>query len=105
MLKKPKPPRDAFGRSFRPQTILGSCGTPVSGSTVARGDDAPLICGDEILIVGAAGPGTATKKTVADRCPFCTGKKQIDNYTTTAACQRGTIGDLAATTLTTIRLR
>jgi hypothetical protein len=102
--KKPRPPRDAEGRSFRPQPIVPSCGAgyTVSDTTVARGDNAPLNCGDGILLVGSAGPGATVKKTDTDRCPACTGE-QIDNYTTAAACRPGSIPDLG--NFTTIRLR
>ncbi len=95
-------PPDASGRSFRPQRIIPSCGSAysVNNSTVARGDDAPLICGDSVLIVGLGG---GTVKTVTDRCPACTGRLQLDNYTTQAACRPGIISDLG--NYTTIRLR
>ena len=99
------PPGDASGRSFRPQAIAPSCaGAGVSDTTVAKGDDAPLVCGDQILIVGlGAGTNPATVKSVTDRCPACTGHLQLDNYTTQPACAAGSIGDLG--TFKTIRLR
>lgn len=101
-LSQPGAPVDASGRSFRPQAIQPTCvGYSVGNNTVARGDDAPLICGDSILIVGLG--GTATTKTVTDRCPACTGQLQLDNYTTQTACQPGTIPDLG--NFKTIRLR
>jgi hypothetical protein len=99
------PPANATGRSFRPQAIVPTCGGTygVSGSTVAKGDDAPLTCGDQVLIVGLGGANAATVKSVTDRCPACTGHLQLDNYTTAAACQAGAIPDLG--TFRTIRLR
>jgi hypothetical protein len=102
-LSQPGAPVDASGRSFRPQAIVPSCGPghTVNNSTVARGDTAPLNCGDSVLIVGLG--GTATTKTVTDRCPACTGQLQLDNYTTQTACQPGTIPDLG--NFKTIRLR
>ena len=96
-------PSDASGRSFRPQAIVPSCGAAytVNNSTLARGDDAPLVCGDSVLIVGLG--GAATTKTVTDRCAVCTGNLQLDNYTTQDACLPGTIPDLG--TFKTFRLR
>ncbi len=98
-------PDDASGRSFRPQSIVPSCGATfsVNNLTVARGDDAPLSCGDQVLIVGLGGGVQGTTKTVTDRCPACTGRLQLDNYTTQPACRPGTISDLG--NFTTIRLR
>jgi hypothetical protein len=69
----------------------------VNDSTVARGDDAGLSCGDQVLIVGVG------IKTVTDRCPACTGRQQLDNYTTQPACSAGSIGDLG--NFQTIQLR
>lgn len=84
---------------------MPSCGAgySVGDGTVAKGDDAPLVCGDEVLIVGLGGPNAAVVKSVTDRCPACTGRLQLDNYTTREACQRGAIPDLG--TFRTIRLR
>lgn len=96
------PPADANGRSFRPVSQITAPGGPVSNTTVAKGDDAPLIYGDQILIVGL-GSGGATVKTVTDRCPACTGQQQLDNYTTQSSCAVGTIPSLG--TFKTIRLR
>lgn len=96
-------PPDASGRSFRPQAIVPWCGGgfPVNNTTLAKGDDAPLICNDQVLIVGLGGSGAV--KTVTDRCPLCTSQLRLDNYTTQAACQPGSIPSLG--TFTTIRLR
>jgi hypothetical protein len=96
-------PPNASGRSFRPQAIVPNCGSAftVNNLTVAKGDDAPLVCGDRVLIAGLG--GSATIKTVTDRCPACTGQLQLDNYTTQTACQPGTILDLG--NFKTIRLR
>jgi len=104
-LNLPNAPADANGRSFRAQPIVPSCGAAygVSNSTLARGDDAPLVCGDQVLIVGLGGVNASTVKSVTDRCPACTGVRQLDNYTIQPACQPGTIPDLG--TFQTIRLR
>lgn len=98
-LRSGTPPANASGRSFRPQSIVPSCraGYSVNNGTVAAGDNSGLNCGDQVLIVGVG------VKTVTDRCPLCTGKSQLDNYTTQAACSPGTIPDLG--TFQTIRLR
>ncbi|MDP9268872.1 MAG: hypothetical protein M3P27_11195 [Acidobacteriota bacterium] len=94
------PPADANERSFRPQAIVPYCtGYSVSDSTVAKGDGAPLVCGDSVLILGP----TAVTKTVTDRCAACGSLLQLDNYTTQAACTPGSIPDYG--TYKTIRLR
>ena len=87
-------------RSFRGNaTISGACGNntgALTDATVAvNKGHMGLGCDDSVLIVGFG------VKTVTDYCPACkTGEEpskplpQLDNYTTRAACEPGSILDL-----------
>lgn len=83
--------------SFKPvSSITGSCGTPLTNSTVAVDQSSPnhpLSCGDQILIVGY-GPGIGTVKTVADSCAACINAEHIDDFTTSPACNVNQINTL-----------
>ena len=89
-------PDDSDDRSFRMgHTIVGSCGSAVTDSTVAVNSGHPhLRCGDSVYIVGVG------VKTVTDSCPICT-ETQLDNYTTSPNCNR--ITDIG-TSIKTIKL-
>jgi hypothetical protein len=86
-LNRVPPPSACQGRDvYRQNTkITPHCGGDLSNSTVAVGDGGALACGDNIFLAGA-GAGHGISKTVTDRCPACTGKKQIDNFTTDGRC-------------------
>ena len=84
----PTQPSDARRRSFRLQPIKPASHGALDNSTVAQGNERPFPWGARILIVGVG------VKTVTDLCAACRDKKQLDNYTTKAACAPGAIVDL-----------
>ncbi len=68
-------------------TIRPSCsGGTLGNNTVAVGDGGPVACGDRIVLIGLGRTRGGTVKTATDRCPACTGRRQIDNYTTDGRC-------------------
>ncbi|MBA3707643.1 MAG: hypothetical protein H0W83_02340 [Planctomycetes bacterium] len=88
--KFPPPPECVGDPTYRGNTQPKTkCEGVATGSTVAVGDNGKLKCGDTICIDPG---GSKLHKTVNDRCPACTGKKQIDNFTTAGTC--GNINDL-----------
>lgn len=99
-------PGDASGKSFAFESkIVPYCGSGYSlgTSTVAWNFSSTqtLNCGDQVLLVGyGSSPGTV--KTVTDRCGGACSNTQLDNYTTSAACNPHSFQDLG--NFVTIRL-
>ena len=81
-------------------SIQGSCGSAVTGNTVAVDMSAlGLSCGDKVFIDGVG------EKTVTDSCPACAGSK-MDHYdpSATSSCSAGSVGDLVSGTRKTVLL-
>jgi hypothetical protein len=83
----PVPPECTGLAILRPNaenTVMGRCNQPISGTTVAVGDNNVdgLSCGDRLFIVGL-GEGVGTIKIVQDRCPDCSNEpneRHLDHY-------------------------